>query len=168
MGRIGRRVAELGRPFFGRVVAHDPHVADGAWPSGVERTELDAVFATADLVSLHLALTPESQRLVDGRRLGLMRGQSYLVNVSRGGLVDHDALLAALDNGTLAGAGLDVLSTEPPPPSDPLLSHPSVLLSPHVAFLSIDAERGYYRSQAENVVSWFETGRPLTPVVEGT
>lgn len=168
MGRIGHRVAALAQPFFGRVIAHDPYTGDDAWPSGVERSELDEVFATADVVSLHVALTAESHGLVDRRRLGLMRGQSYLVNVSRGGLVDHDALLAALDNGTLAGAGLDVLSTEPPPPSDPLLSHPSVLLSPHVAFLSIDAERGYYRSQAENVVSWFETGRPLTPVVEGT
>ncbi len=168
MGRIGRRFAALAQPFFGRVVAHDPYVADDAWPSGVERAELDDVFATADLVSLHVALTAESQGLVDRRRLGLMRDHSYLVNVSRGGLVDHDALLAALDSGKLTGAGLDVLSAEPPQPSDPLLSHPRVLLSPHVAFLSIAAERGYYRSQAENVVSWFETGRPLTPVVEGT
>ncbi len=168
MGRIGRRVAELGRPFFGRVIAHDPYVSNDAWPSGVERAELDDVFADADLVSLHVALTAESQGLVDRRRLGLMHDHSYLVNVSRGGLVDHDALLAALDSGKLTGAGLDVLSAEPPQPSDPLLTHPRVLLSPHVAFLSIAAERGYYRSQAENVVSWFETGRPLTPVVEGT
>jgi D-3-phosphoglycerate dehydrogenase len=168
MGRIGRRVAALGQPFFGRVVAHDPYVADDAWPSGVERAELDEVFASADLVSLHISLTAESQGLVDQRRLGLMRDNSYLVNVSRGGLVDHDALLAALDDGRLTGVGLDVLSAEPPHPDDSLLSHPRVLLSPHVAFLSVDAERGYYRSQAENVVSWWETGRPLTPVVEGT
>ncbi|HEX5196133.1 MAG TPA: C-terminal binding protein [Gaiellales bacterium] len=168
MGRIGRRVATLGQPFFGRVIANDPYVDDDAWPSGVERAELDEVFASADLVSLHIGLTPETKGLVDQRRLGLMREHSYLVNVSRGGLVDHDALLAALDDGRLAGVGLDVLSAEPPRPDDPLLSHPRVLLSPHVAFLSVDAERGYYRSQAENVVSWLETGRPLTPVVEGT
>ncbi len=168
MGRIGRRVATLGRPFFGRVVAHDPYVDDDAWPSEIERAELDEVFASADLVSLHVALTAESQGLVDQRRLALMRDHSYLVNVSRGGLVDHDALLAALDDGRLTGVGLDVLSAEPPHPDDPLLSHPRVLLSPHVAFLSVDAERSYYRSQAENVVSWWETGRPLTPVVEGT
>jgi D-3-phosphoglycerate dehydrogenase len=168
LGRIGRRVAALGQPFFGRVIAHDPYVDDDAWPSGVERAELDEVFASADLVSLHIALTAETRGLVDQRRLGLMRDQSYLVNVSRGGLVDHDALLAALDDGRLAGAGLDVLPAEPPRPDDPLLSQPRVLLSPHVAFLSTDSERGYYHSQAENVVSWLETGRPLTPVVEGT
>jgi D-3-phosphoglycerate dehydrogenase len=167
MGRIGRRVATLGQPFFGRVVAHDPYVDDDGWPSDVERAELDEVFASADLVSLHVALTAETQGLVDQRRLGLMRDHGYLVNVSRGGLVDHDALLAALDDGRLAGVGLDVLSAEPPRPNDQLLAHPRVLLSPHVAFLSVDAERGYYRSQAENVVSWWETGRPLTPVVEG-
>jgi D-3-phosphoglycerate dehydrogenase len=168
MGRIGRWVATLGQPFFGRVIAHDPYVDDDAWPSDVERAELDEVFTSADLVSLHIALTAETKGLVDQRRLGLMRDHSYLVNVSRGGLVDHDALLAALDDGRLAGVGLDVLSAEPPRPDDPLLSQPRVLLSPHVAFLSIDAERAYSRCQAENVVSWLETGRPLTPVVEGT
>ena len=130
MGRIGRRVAALAQPFFGHVVAHDPYVSDDAWPSGVERAELDAVFANADLVSLHLALTPESQRLVDRRRLGLMRDHSYLVNVSRGGLVDHDALLAALDSGKLTGAGLDVLSAEPAAAVRPLALAPSSFIEP--------------------------------------
>ena len=125
---MGRRAAELGRPFFGGVVAHDPYVADDAWPAGIERTELDDVFATSDLVSLHVALTAESQGLVD-RHPGAVRDHSYLVNVSRGGLVDHDAPLAVLDSGKLAGAGLHVLSAEPPQPSDPLLSHPNVFLS---------------------------------------
>ncbi len=168
MGRIGRRFAALAQPIFGRVVAHDPHVAADAWPAAVERFALDEVFAAADLVSLHLPISADARALVDARRLALMRDGSYLVNVSRGALVDPAALLAALASGKLAGVGLDVLADEPPHPSDPLVTHPRVLLSPHVAFLSDAAERSYYRCQADNVVSWYVTGRPNTPVVDGS
>lgn len=168
MGRIGRRFAALAHPIFGRVVAHDPLVAADEWPQAVERLELDDVFAAADLVSLHLPVSADAQPLVDARRLALMPDGAYLVNVSRGGLVDSAALLAALAGGKLAAAGLDVLAEEPPPPSDPLLAHPRVLLSPHVAYLSDEAERRYYRCQADNVVSWYQTGRPHTPVVDGS
>ena len=96
-----------------------------------------------------------------------MRPGSYLVNVSRGGLVDLDALLAHLDSGRLAGAALDVLPQEPPPPDHPILNHPRVLLSPHAAFYSVDSEEEVRRKAIVNVVTWAREGRPPYVIVEG-
>jgi D-3-phosphoglycerate dehydrogenase len=166
LGRIGRRVAELAGGVFGRVVAHDPYVPAGGWPAGVERLERDALVARADVLSLHVPLTAESQALVDADLLARMPRGAFLVNVSRGGLVDHGALVAALDEGRLGGAGLDVLDVEPPPASHPALGHPRVLLSPHAAFLSDASLERYPRRQADNVLAWQRTGRPLFPVRE--
>lgn len=167
LGRIGRRLAELARPIFGRLLAADPQVAERDWPPEVERVGLDEVFERSNVVSLHVPLTVETEGLVNRVRLGLMPRGGYLVNVSRGALVERGSLLEALDDGRLAGAGLDVFASEPPDPADPLLHHPNVLLSPHVAFLSDEADRSYVVKQAENVVAWHRTGVPLTPVVEG-
>lgn len=167
LGRIGSKLAELARPVFGSIVGHDPKVPPHLWPAGVARAGLDAVFEVADVVSLHLPLTNETSGLVDRRRLALMKRGSLLVNVSRGGLVDPVALVEALDAGRLAGAGLDVLPVEPPRAGDPLLGHPQILLSPHAAFLSVVSDREYCLRQAENVVAWRTTGRPVTPVLAG-
>jgi phosphoglycerate dehydrogenase-like enzyme len=166
LGRIGRRVAELAGGVFGRVVAHDPHVRVQSWPADVGRPDRDELIARADVLSLHLPLTPASRGLVDAPLLARMPRGAVLVNVSRGGLVDHAALLAALDDGRLAGAGLDVLDVEPPPPSHPVLRHPRVLLSPHAAFLSDRSLEAYPLRQAENVLAWQRTGRPLAPARE--
>ena len=111
-------------------------------------------------------LTPYTELLVDAERLARMRTGSYLVNVARGRLVDASALLEALDEGRLAGAALDVLPDEPPDPHHRLLDHPRVLLSPHVAFVSDEARRAYSSRQAENVVAWLATGRPVDPVAD--
>jgi phosphoglycerate dehydrogenase-like enzyme len=166
VGRIGRRAAELAGGVFGRVAGHDPYVPAGRWPAGVERLELDELLAQADVLSLHLPLTPESQGLVDAALIARMPRGASLVNVSRGGLVDHAALLAALDAGQLAGAGLDVLDVEPPPADHPVLHHPRVLITPHAAFLSDRSLDAYPRRQAENVLAWQRTGRPLTAARE--
>ena len=165
LGRIGRTLASMARPVFGRIVGHDPAVAPAAPPAGVEvLTGMDDAFAQADVVSLHLPLTAETRHLVDARRLGLMRPGGYLVNVSRGDLIDSGALLAALQSGLLAGAALDVLPVEPPPPDDPLVGHPRILVTPHAAYFSRHADRAYLQKQAENVLTWSATGRPRNPV----
>ena len=167
LGRIGRRLAQVAAPVFGRLVGCDPYLGPGEWPPGVEAVnDVDVVFETSDVVSLHVPLRPDTELLVDAERLGRMRTGSYFVNVARGRLVDAAALLEALDEGRLAGAALDVLPDEPPDPCDRLLEHPRVLLSPHVAFVSDEARRAYIVRQAENVVAWLATGRPVDPVAE--
>ena len=114
-----------------------------------------------------MPLTAETRNMVGARMLAAMRPGGYLVNVSRGGLVDVDALLAALDSGHLAGAALDVLPQEPPSPDHPLLRHPRVLLSPHAAFYSVESNEELRRESIRNIIDWARTGRPNDFVVEG-
>jgi phosphoglycerate dehydrogenase-like enzyme len=166
LGRIGRRTAKLARGVFGAVVAHDPHLPAERWPEGAARVSAPDLTARADVLSLHLPLAPGTPPVADAELLGRMPTGAFLVNVSRGGLVDHRALASALDSGRLAGAALDVLDSEPPPADHPLRDHPRVLLTPHAAFLSERSLVAYPTRQAENVLAWQRTGRPLMPVVE--
>ena len=161
LGRIGRRFAGLAGAIFGGVVGYDP--AEFETP-GIERVPLDEALRRADVLSLHLPLLPDTRHLLDRDRLALLPRGARIVNVSRGALIDPEALLEALDSGALAGAGLDVLDPEPPGPDDPLLRHPRVIATPHAAFLSPDSERDYVLHQAENVIELGRTGRPLSPV----
>jgi D-3-phosphoglycerate dehydrogenase len=162
LGRIGRRFADLVRPIVGRVVGHDPHVREA---EGVEWLGLEDLLRTSDLVSLHLPLTAATRGILDETRLALLRRGAMLVNVSRAGLVDHDALHARLEDGHLFGAALDVLPVEPPPAGDLVVQHPSALVTPHAAYLSTTSRREYVVHQARNVVEWHLRGRPLTSVV---
>lgn len=168
LGRIGRMIAERAAPWFGRVIAHDPGPDGPAWPGGVGRVGLDELFASADVVSLHLPLTEDTRHVVDARRLALMPPGAVLVNTARGGLVDERALLAALDEQRLSAAALDTWADEPVPPGHPLVDHPSVLATPHAAWYSREAEEEVRRRAAENVAAWVRTGRPDHPVVVGT
>jgi D-3-phosphoglycerate dehydrogenase / 2-oxoglutarate reductase len=167
LGRIGRTTWERAAPWFGRSVGYDPFLPDDAWPAGVERVELADVFAQSNAVTLHLPLTPETQRLVGADLLARMPAGSYLVNTARGGLVDLDAVLEALDDGRLAGVALDVLPEEPPPPDHPVRTHPRALVTPHVAWYSTESEIELRRKAAQNVVTWARTGRPDYAVVDG-
>lgn len=167
LGRIGKRMADFSRPLFGRILACDPYIARPDFPDFVEPVRLDALFAGADVVSLHVLLNDETRAMVDSHLLSLMKEGSFLVNTARGGVADLDAVLAALDSGRLEGAGLDVLPEEPPPPSHPLLRHPRVLLSPHAAFYSVEGERELRTKAACNIIDWARTGRPGYVVVEG-
>ena len=103
---------------------------------GIPRRDLDELIATADIVSLHLPLIPETERLIDGAALARMKPGAILVNTARGGLVDEAALVAALTSGHLRAAGLDVFAEEPVPPDNPLLALDNVALMPHVAWLT--------------------------------
>jgi D-3-phosphoglycerate dehydrogenase len=166
VGAIGRRVAEFARPIFRRIIGSDPVVPDSAWPEFVVRGEIEEVFGESDVLSLHTPLTEQTRHLVDEARLRTVKHGSYLVNVSRGDVVDLSALVSALDEGRLAGAALDVLPQEPPDPDEPILQHPRVLITPHSAFLSEESNRDYLRNQAQNVIAWARTGRPQRVVVE--
>jgi D-3-phosphoglycerate dehydrogenase / 2-oxoglutarate reductase len=124
-GRIGQRTAELCRAFGMNVLAADPYV------SGPELTSLEHVLRQSDFVSLHPVLTPETFHLLNAERLALMKPTAFLINTSRGGVIDEPALIAALQAGRLAGAGLDVFEKEPPERDNPLLSMPNVIGTPH-------------------------------------
>jgi phosphoglycerate dehydrogenase-like enzyme len=167
MGRIGRRLATLGQAVYGQVIAHDPLAGPDAWPPGVERVGRDALLERAHVLSLHLPLVPETHHAIDAAALARMRPGAFLVNVSRGGVLDPRALLDALDGGRLGGAALDVLEVEPPAPADPLVRHPRTLVTPHLAYYSGASARAYVLDQARNVVAWHRDGRPLDVVVAG-
>jgi D-3-phosphoglycerate dehydrogenase / 2-oxoglutarate reductase len=167
LGRIGQMTAERAAPWFGGVVGYDPYLPDTAWPNGMERLDLEEVFARSSAITLHLPLADDTRGLVGTERLGRMPNGSYLVNTARGGLVDLDALLDALRSGQLAGAALDVLPDEPPPKGHPLLTHPRALITPHVAWYSAEAEVELRRKATQNIVDLASTGRPTYAVVEG-
>jgi D-3-phosphoglycerate dehydrogenase len=169
LGRIGKRMAHIARETFKRVVAFDPYLIDGDFPSYVERAPtLAALAKCADVVSLHTPLTAETRGLIGAKFLAAMPRGGYLVNTARGAIVDVDAVLAALDAGTLAAAALDVLPNEPVPRDSRLLGHPRVVLTPHAAFYSVESERELRRKAVQNLVSWHATGRPDYVVSRGT
>lgn len=157
LGRIGRTVAERGGAWFGQVIAHDPHVTDGG---EVELVDLDELFERADIVSIHVPLTSQTAGSVDRRRMRLLGPDGCLVNTARGAVVRLDDLLDALDAGELRAAALDVQPEEPPPPGHPILTHPAVLLTPHVGWYSESAEADLRRQTAGNVLAWLR-GKPI-------
>jgi D-3-phosphoglycerate dehydrogenase len=170
LGRIGRRFAEFAAPMFGEVLGTDPMLPDDddtrrmLEATGIRRVGFDELLASSDVLSLHVPLTDKTAHLVDAELLAALPAGAVLVNVSRGGLIDEDALLDALDAGRLAGAGLDVLTTEPAASDHPFRTHPRVVLTPHVAYLSTRTSRTYATKQAQNVVACFADGAPHTPV----
>jgi len=161
-GRIGRAVAELARAFGMNVqVATRSQLAE--LPHGVRGVALDELFRTSDVVSLHCPLTPETEKLVNAGRLALMKPTAFLLNTSRGPLIDEVALAEALNGGRLAGAALDVLSVEPPPASHPLLAAENCLITPHIAWATRAARARLMQVAVENVRA-FLAGRPVNVV----
>jgi phosphoglycerate dehydrogenase-like enzyme len=168
LGRIGKRMAHIGRNVFKRVIACDPYIIDGDFPAYVERGDLSRVFAESDVVSLHVPLNQETRGMINGPVLAAMRPGAFLVNTARGAVVDVDAALAALERGALHGLALDVLPVEPVPAESRLLGHPRVILTPHAAFYSVEAEQELRRKAAQNIITYLRTGRPDYVVVAGT
>lgn len=168
LGRIGKRMAHVSRNVFKRVVACDPYIIDGDFPAYVERASLQEVFAASDVVSLHVPLTAETRGMIDAGVLQAMKPGGYLVNTARGAVVNIQDAMSALAAGTLAGLALDVLPEEPVPEGSPLLRDPRVILTPHAAFYSLQAERELRRKAAQNIVTWFATGRPDYVVTPGS
>jgi glycerate dehydrogenase len=156
-GRIGRAVSELGGAFGMTVLACTPKPKPA--PPGVGFVDLEALFRCSDVVSLHCPLTPETQDLVNTERLRWMKPTAFLLNTSRGPLVDESALAEALNLGRIAGAGLDVLSTEPPAADNPLLNAKNCLVTPHLAWAS-RASRARLMQVAIANLRAFLSGKP--------
>ena len=152
-GNIARAVCQKAQAFGMEVLAHDPFVDDdeiragGAEPAD----ELDDLLARSDVVSVHTPLTPETEGILDADAFSTMKDSAFVLNVARGGIVDEDALVQALDDGEIAGAGLDVLAEEPPEPDSPLLGHDDVVLTPHSAWHSVESVRELREKAARGV-----------------
>lgn len=152
-GAIGRRVAEIARAFRMRVLVAEHHSrrGDEVAEPGVERCSVDELFARADVISLHCPLTPETQGLVNARRLGSMKPSALLINTARGGLVIEADLAHALARRQIRGACLDVLGREPPAADNPLLSSPNCWITPHLAWASLESRRRLLAATLDNV-----------------
>lgn len=158
-GRIGRAVIERLIPLCRRIIAFDPYVSEP--PPGTQLVaSLDEALAESDIVTLHLPLTEETRCLLDEHAMGHMKPGAMVVNVSRGGLIDQPALVRALVSRRIGGAALDVLQHEPPPPSDPILSAPNVILSPHFAWYSQSSERRARTMSLDGVIEYLEGRNP--------
>jgi phosphoglycerate dehydrogenase-like enzyme len=168
LGRIGKRFAHVARNLFGQIIAHDPYLIDGDFPAYVRPVSLEGLFEQADAISIHCLLNEETRGLVGEALLNKMKTGSYLVNTARGAVVDLDALLRVLAQNRLTAVGLDVLPIEPIEAGSPLLADPRIILSPHAAFYSVEAEIELRRKAAMNIVNWMKTGKPDYPVVQGT
>ena len=160
-GRIGIAVGELARAFGMKVLAYNPRPKPV--PAFVELVALERLLRESDVVGLHCPLTPENRQLMNAERLAWMKRSSFLLNTSRGGLVDEPALAEALNSGRLAGAGLDVLSEEPPPASNPLLKAKNCIITPHLAWGTRAARGRLMKIATENIQAFLE-GRPTNVV----
>ncbi|MGF0114927.1 D-2-hydroxyacid dehydrogenase family protein [Promicromonospora sp. Marseille-Q5078] len=161
LGRLGSTVARIGLAFGMDVVAWSTHLdAARAAEAGVRAVTKDELFATSDVVTVHYKLSDRSRGIVGAADLGRMKPTAYLVNTSRGPLVDTDALLAALHDGRIAGAGLDVYDVEPLPADHPLRSAPRTVLTPHLGYVTEATYRTFYGQAVEDVAAW-AAGAPL-------
>jgi len=164
MGRIGTRYAELVRPLAGALLYVSPSRKEAAERElGAERVALEEALARADVVSLHAPATPATRRMIGARELALMKREAILVNTARGSLIDADALAAALGEGRLGGAGLDVYDDEPRVP-EALLEAPRCVLLPHIGSATVAAREAMARAAAANVLAVLRGERPPNPV----
>jgi D-3-phosphoglycerate dehydrogenase len=153
-GRIGELVGTYAAPFFKSVSFHDPVVTKSSDPRFMSRS-FDELLATSDVLSINIPATAQNKHLFNAAMFSKMKKGSYLVNASRGSLVDSVALAAALKSAHLSGAALDVIDGEPARADNPLLNNPKVLLTPHVAYLSQFTQKAYITVQAQNVIDFY-------------
>lgn len=164
LGNLGAGVAKVGKAFGMDVIAWSPNLTDErARAAGARRVEKRELFSTSDVVSLHLVLSEMTRNIVGKPDLGAMKPTAFLVNTSRAGLVDEGALLETLAQRRIAGAALDVFSTEPPPRDCPFRSLPNVVLTPHIGYFTREQLARYYGEAAEAILAFLE-GRPVVSV----
>lgn len=161
LGRLGARMARIGAAFGMRVIAWSQNLTpERAAEAGAVRVEKAALFAEADVISIHLQLSERTRALVGAAELAAMKPDALLVNTSRGPIVDGAALLAALRAGRIGGAALDVFDVEPLPPDDPWRSAPRLLATPHLGYVTEENYRGMYGAAVEAVLGYL-AGRPV-------
>ena len=163
-GHIGQAMAKVALAFGMKVVVC-PHKMDTKLPREYEKAKLNDVFSTCDIVSLHCPLTSETKEMVNSFRLSLMKQGAILINTGRGGLIDEKALERALLSGKLLGAGLDVLSSEPPSAGNPLLKLNNCFITPHIAWATHEARERLMAQVVENLKAWMD-GTPINNVLE--
>jgi D-3-phosphoglycerate dehydrogenase len=163
-GRIAREVAVRARALGLNVLAHDPYLGAGSAEDGVPLCGREELLRASDILSIHLPATSETIGSVDAAAFALLPDGAILVNAGRGAVVDEAALLAALRSGRLSGAGIDVLTSEPPPPSHPLLALDSVICTPHMAYYSEESLVALRRGAAINARLVLEGGMPASAV----
>lgn len=164
LGRIGCCMAGYAQAFGMDVIAWSQNLtAEAAAQAHVQRVEKDELFRRADIVSIHVRLSERTQGLVTARELALMKPGAYLINTSRGPIVNEQDLIAALDAGRIAGAGLDVFDEEPLPPDHPLRRMDNVMLTPHIGFVTEETLGAFYTGTVEAVAA-FAAGQPIRVV----
>jgi glyoxylate reductase len=167
MGRIGRMVARRARAFDMNVIYHnrrrDEETERGGLASFVGR---DALFQQSDYVSVHVPLGPETRNSIGEREFSLMKRSAYFLNTARGAVVDEEALIKAMRNGTIAGAGLDVMVQEPLPTSSPLIDMPNVVLQPHIGSATVETRRAMIALAVDNMVNAATGNKPKAMVNE--
>ena len=159
-GRIARRVGLAATALGMSVLASDPYLTEA---DGCELVDLARLYAESDVISLHAPAVAETRHMINATSLAATKRGVYLVNCARGGLVDQEALLAALDSGQVAGAALDVTDPEPLPEGHPLLQHPNVIVTPHMASATVAGRRRLYSHAIDNALNVL-AGLPATIV----
>lgn len=158
-GHIGQAVARIALAFGMKVITATSKSPDKL-PLGVEKVSLDQLFELSDVLSLHCPLNDDTRGMVNAGRLSMMKPSAILINTSRGPVIDEDALAKALRDGTIAAAGLDVLSTEPPCSKNPLIGAPNCFITPHLAWASLEARQRLVKIATDNVAQFLHN----TPV----
>ena len=165
-GRIGRAVANLALTFGMKVIAYDINIPSKITrdsPAEVQFVQMDDIFRDSDVISLHCPLTPQTRNIINKECLEKMKKTAFLINTSRGPLVDEQALARALENEWIAGAGLDVLSEEPPDDNNPLIKAKNCFITPHIAWVAQAARKRLLKIAVDNVASFLE-GKPKNVV----
>jgi phosphoglycerate dehydrogenase-like enzyme len=161
LGKLGSRMAEIGRAFKMRVIAWSQNLTpEKCREAGVEYVGADELFQCADFLSVHLQLSPRTRGLIGAKQIALMKKSSYLINTSRGPIVDEAALLAALRDKRIAGAGLDVFDVEPLPLDHPLRKLDNVVLTPHLGYVTAQSYRAFFDGMVDDIRAFLD-GKPV-------
>jgi phosphoglycerate dehydrogenase-like enzyme len=161
LGKLGQRSAAVGKAFGMKVIAWSPNLTpERAREGGADYASKEDLFAKADVITIHLVLSDRSRGLITAADIGRMKKSAYLINTSRGPIVDEKALIAALQSGSIAGAGLDVFDREPLPLDHPYRKMDNVVITPHIGYVSTQNYGRYFPDIVEDIRGWLD-GKPV-------
>ena len=164
LGKLGQRSAAVGKAFGMKTIAWSQNLTeDKAKAAGADYFAKDDLFRNSDFITIHIVLSDRSRGLIGAKELGLMKKTAYLINTSRGPIVDEKALIAALQNNAIAGAGLDVFDVEPLPPDHPFRKMDNVVITPHLGYVSEQNYRKYFPDAVEDIRAWLD-GKPVREI----